>query len=222
MQIDIASVVEQNRGWWRGRDLGGLWCARRGSSLSDSKSVSTDCHLVEDLRGLGSHRFQHLHKLPLIVILAGILFSLYLQSPIPGEVLYGGDARLKSLLSKQFCAGEFPLDLRVTADRWVYDLWERWLYPFGPPFAYDMSNRYYLAFPFVFPMLSAPFYALLGFRGLYVVPMVSTFALFLGFNMVVFHNPLGAHSFQVREGFWLHRRVARSFMIFEGLSVDLF
>lgn len=344
MQIDVASVVEPNRGWCRRRDLGGLWCARRGSSLSDSKSVSTDCHRVEDLRGLGIHRFQHLHKLPLIVILAGILFLLYLQLLIPAEVFYSGDAGLKALLSKQFCAGEFHLDLRVPADPWVYDLWERGLYPFGPPFVYDISNRHYLAFPFVFPMLSAPFYALFGFRGLYVIPLVSTWllwfafllvcrwmglgsistslalatlifssplsmysamywehtlavllafggvtvslappsrrasrrwailggivaglsvwlrpelvclsgiiavmiyasfklrsvfeertafvvsmlatiALFWGFNMVVYHHPLGAHSFQVLEGFWLHRRVTRSFRIFESLSVDLF
>jgi len=306
--------------------------------------VVGNCGLVGDFRSLTCWLSQHLQKLPLIVILAGILFSLYLHSLIPDEVFYSGDAGLKTLLSKQFCAGDLCLDLRVPADPWVQDLWERGLYPFGPPFVYDIFNRHYLAFPFVFPLLSAPFYAFFGFRGLYVIPLVSTWllwfafllacrrmglgststsfalaalifssplsmysamywehtlavllafggmaialappsraaargwvilggvvaglsvwlrpelvclagitvvmlyasfklrsvleeraafvisllatiVLFWGFNMVVYHHPLGAHSFQVLEGFWLHRRVARSFRIFESLSVDLF
>jgi hypothetical protein len=123
------------------------------------------------------------YKFPLVVILAGILFSLYLQWQIPDGVFFSGDAGLKALLAKQFSAGNFRFDLDVPADQWVRDLWKNGLYPFDEPFVYNRFNRYYITFPFTFPLVSAPFHALFGYRGFYIIPLISLWAIWLSFYL---------------------------------------
>src|SRR6476646_7760015 len=118
---------------------------------------------------------------PLIVIFVGILFSLYLQSLIPNDVFYSGDGGLKALLAKQFSAGNFYFDLRLPTNTWIQSLWDAGLYPFRPPFVYNVENRYFITFPFTFPLITAPFQAIAGFRGLYIIPLVSTWALWFSF-----------------------------------------
>ncbi len=123
------------------------------------------------------------YKFPLVVILAGILFSLYLQWQIPDGVFFSGDAGLKALLAQQFSAGNFRFDLDVPADQWVRDLWKNGLYPFDEPFVYNRYNRYYITFPFTFPLVSAPFHALFGYRGFYIIPLISLWAIWLSFYL---------------------------------------
>lgn len=123
------------------------------------------------------------YKFPLVVILAGILFSLYLQLKIPDGVFFSGDAGLKALLAQQFSAGNFRFDLDVPADQWVRDLWKNGLYPFDEPFVYNRLNRYYITFPFTFPLVSAPFHALFGYRGFYIIPLISLWAIWLSFYL---------------------------------------
>jgi len=118
---------------------------------------------------------------PLIIIFVGILFSLYLQSLIPNDVFYSGDGGLKALLAKQFSAGNFYFDLRLPTNTWIQSLWQAGLYPFRPPFVYNVENRYFVTFPFTFPLVTAPFQALGGFRGLYIIPLISTWALWFSF-----------------------------------------
>lgn len=132
------------------------------------------------------------YKLPLVIILAGVLFSLFLQWHIQDELFFSGDGALKALLAKQFSAGNFRFDLELRPDSWVRDLWNQGLYPFEPPFAYKISNLYYITFPFTFPLVTAPFYALLGFRGLYVVPLVATWSIWVGFYLVCRNFKLGS------------------------------
>jgi hypothetical protein len=124
------------------------------------------------------------HRLLLIVGLAGLLFSLYLQGEVIDGVYFSGDAGLKALLTKQFCAGQFHLDLRVPADPWVQELWDRGFYPFGPTFVYETEGRYYTVFPAVFSVISAPCFGLFGYRGLYIIPLVSIWVLWLAFAAV--------------------------------------
>ena len=125
----------------------------------------------------------HQYKFPLVVILAGILFSVYLQLKIPDGVFFSGDAGLKALLAQQFSAGNFRFDLDVPADQWVRDLWKNGLYPFDEPFVYNRFNRYYITFPFTFPLVSAPFHALFGYRGFYIIPLISLWAIWLSFYL---------------------------------------
>ena len=124
------------------------------------------------------------NRLLLIVGFAGLLFSLFLQGEVIDGVYFSGDAGLKALLTKQFCAGQFHLDLRVPADPWVQDLWDSGFYPFGPTFVYETEGRYYTVFPAVFSVISAPFFGLFGYRGLYIIPLVSIWVLWLAFAAV--------------------------------------
>jgi hypothetical protein len=125
----------------------------------------------------------HQYKFPLVVILAGVLFSLYLQLKIPDGVFFSGDAGLKALLAQQFSAGNFRFDLDVPAQQWVRDLWKNGLYPFDEPFVYNRLNRYYITFPFTFPLVSAPFHSLFGYRGFYIIPLISLWAIWLSFYL---------------------------------------
>lgn len=122
--------------------------------------------------------------LPLI-ILAGIFFTLYLQLKIPDEVFFSGDGGLKALLAKQFSSGDWRFDLHIPGENWVKQLWHQGLYPFERPFVYQQGiDRYYITFPFTFPLISAPFYKLFGFRGLYIIPLVSIWLLWWRFLIV--------------------------------------
>lgn len=102
------------------------------------------------------------YKLPLMIILVGVLYSLYLQLQISDEVFFSGDAGLKLLLTKQFASGKFQIDLDLPVESWVGNLWANGLYPFEPPFAFNLNNRYYIQYHFIYPLINAPFYALLG------------------------------------------------------------
>ena len=132
-----------------------------------------------------------LKNLPLLMIIAGILFSLFLLFQIPDEIYYSGDAGLKALLAKQFGSGLLQFDLKLPAEPWIEQLWSEGLYPFEPPFAYQQGDIYFITFPFTFPLVTAPFYALLGWRGLYVVPLVSTWVFWGGFYWLCQHLKLG-------------------------------
>ncbi|UKO97471.1 LA_3751/LA_3752 family putative glycosyltransferase [Nostoc sp. UHCC 0870] len=120
-------------------------------------------------------------NLPLLVILLGVCFSLYLLSLVSDEVYFSGDGGLKALLAKQFSSGNLRFDLDLQVPSWIHSLWDNGLYPFEPPFSYKIDNRYYITFPFTFPLLTAPFYRVLGFKGFYVVPLVSTWIIWLIF-----------------------------------------
>lgn len=123
-------------------------------------------------------------NLPLLIILCGIFFCLYLLSRIPDEIYFSGDGGLKALLAKQFSSGKLNFDLDLTVPSWVQNVWDNGLYPFQAPFSYKIANRYYITFPFTFPLITAPFYALLGFRGFYIVPLLSTWIIWLNFYRI--------------------------------------
>ena len=122
-------------------------------------------------------------KLPLLIIVAGVLFTLYLQTQIPPDVYFSGDAGLKALLAQQLST-HWRFDLIPPAAQWVRTLWERGLYPYEEPFVYNVANRYYITFPFTFPLVTAPFYRLFGYRGLYAVPLISIWVTWFVFYWV--------------------------------------
>lgn len=128
---------------------------------------------------LNQLNFKHekYHWLPLIIILVGILFSLYLQSQTPDGLFFSGDGGIKFLLAQQLSSGNFRFDLNLGEAAWVSQLWQAGFYPFKPPFVYDILDKHYITFPFTFPLVSALFYKLFGFKGLYIIPLVSTWTI---------------------------------------------
>lgn len=119
------------------------------------------------------------YLLPWAIILAGVVYSLYLISLVPEGVFFSGDGGLKALLAEQFSRGKFHADLLQPQEAWIRQLWQQGLYPYEPPFVYYLNNQYFISFPFPFPAISAPFYALFGYRGLYIIPLIATWAIWI-------------------------------------------
>jgi hypothetical protein len=128
---------------------------------------------------------------PLLIILSGIIFSLYLLSQVPDDIYFSGDAGLKALLAQQFSSGNLNFDLNLTVPSWVHNLWDNGLYPFEAPFSYKIANRYYITFPFTFPLITAPFHALFGYRGFYIVPLLSTWIIWYNFYRICQYFKVG-------------------------------
>jgi hypothetical protein len=121
-------------------------------------------------------------NLPLLIILSGVIFSLYLLSQVPDDLYFSGDGGLKALLAQQLASGNLRFDLNLQVPQWVETIWNSGLYPFEPPFSYKINNLYYITFPFTFPLVTAPFYALFGYRGFYIIPLISTWVIWFNFN----------------------------------------
>ncbi|GAB4229195.1 MAG: hypothetical protein Kow0049_10650 [Stanieria sp.] len=120
----------------------------------------------------------------LVIIVVGIVFSLFLQGQVADGVYFSGDGGLKALLAQQLAEGKFRFDLIPPQDAWIQNLWRDGLYPYEEPFVYDVDNKYYITFPYTFPLVTAPFYALFGYRGLYLIPLISTWIIWLNFDWV--------------------------------------
>jgi hypothetical protein len=120
----------------------------------------------------------------LVIIVVGIVFSLFLQGQVADGVYFSGDGGLKALLAQQLGEGKLRFDLIPPQDAWIKNLWRDGLYPYQEPFVYDVDNKYYITFPYTFPLVTAPFYALFGYRGLYLIPLVSTWIIWLNFDWI--------------------------------------
>jgi hypothetical protein len=172
-------------------------------------------------------------QVPLFIILAGVAFSLYLQGQVPDGVYFSGDAGLKALLAKQLSSGILRFDLVPPSETWISQLWNRGLYPYAEPFVYQVGSRYYITFPFTFPLVTAPLQALFGDRGLYLIPLLSTWGIWLvfyrtcqhlkftswgtslGLAILIFASPMTVYSAM----YWEHTLAV--FLAFLGLAVLL-
>lgn len=121
-------------------------------------------------------------SLPLLIILSGVLFSLYLLSQVADDIYFSGDGGLKALLAQQLSSGNLRFDLNLEVPQWVQNTWNSGLYPFEAPFSYKINNLYYITFPFTFPLVSAPFYAMFGYRGFYIIPLIATWVIWFNFS----------------------------------------
>lgn len=120
-------------------------------------------------------------KFPAILIIAGLLYLLSLQLLVRENTFFSGDGGLKYLQIRQFASGNFSLDLQLPASVSVRRLWNRGFYPFEPPFIYHINEKQFMQFNPLFAAISAPFYWAIGFRGLFVLPVLSTTLLWFGF-----------------------------------------
>ncbi|MBT9312679.1 LA_3751/LA_3752 family putative glycosyltransferase [Leptothoe kymatousa] len=166
--------------------------------------------------------------LPSFVMLLGIGISLGLLTYGEGGVFFNGDAGLRALLSQQLTWGSWQqVSLNISQPPWVLALWRQGLYPFTPPYAYEQQGNYFIDAPFTFSVITAPFYRLLGYRGFYVIPIMSLWVIWgriwqvcriwqvrstiiaLSLSLVIFASPLtlyGAmyweHTLAVALAFW--------------------
>lgn len=116
-----------------------------------------------------------------VALAGGVVFTLYLQAAVRPHVFTQGDLAMKFLYTRQLAEQGFSLEMKLPGEAWVKDLWSRGLHPF--PFAVrQLAGREYLYYPVTFPLVSAPFYRLAGFRGLYLIPLASTWAVWLAFH----------------------------------------
>ena len=120
-----------------------------------------------------------------VVIASGCFYSLYLCISVPKDVFFNGDGALKALLARQLSNGQWRFDLVERAEAWVTRLWQEGLYSYRPPFVYYLNQRYYISFPFPFSLLTSLFYKLLGYRGFYLIPLLSTWVLWLSFSRAI-------------------------------------
>jgi hypothetical protein len=120
-------------------------------------------------------------RLPAAVLAAGVVFSLVLVSTTREGAFYSGDGGLKFLLARQLAHGDWRADLRLAAEPWVEELWQRGFYPFERPFVQELGGRRYVHFPIFFPLLTAPLYRVFGCGGLYVIPILSLWCVWLVF-----------------------------------------
>ncbi|MCC6794465.1 MAG: DUF2029 domain-containing protein [Candidatus Hydrogenedentes bacterium] len=117
----------------------------------------------------------------LLVLTAGIVATLLLQLAVPSmEVFWSGDGGLKNLQAKQFAHGDMHVDLRLTEKEWVRTAWDEGLHPgeYGN-YIYKIDGKYFSVFPYPFPLVSAPFYALFGDRGYYVIPVIALWVVWI-------------------------------------------
>lgn len=127
-----------------------------------------------------------------LLLTLGVLFSLWLQTAIRGEVFFSGDGGVKALMTRQLAEGPRRPDLVLDAEPWLRELWDQGLFPLGSPFVYRIEGRRYVQYPLVFPALSAPFYAAFGYRGLYVLPLLGTWITWAAFAVLCRRLELGA------------------------------
>ncbi len=116
-----------------------------------------------------------------IILFLGICYVTFLLSFNDKQVPFSEDSGIKALMVKQYQDGNFQSTLVLNAPKWVNDLWDQGLYPFRKPFVYDLPDGKTVVFPPLFQILSTPFYMLFGFKGLYIIPALSIFLLWILF-----------------------------------------
>lgn len=120
-----------------------------------------------------------LTALPAVILAIGFIFLIYLQASISTGVFYNGDCGLKALQTMQIASGNFRTSLELSGTQWEKELWAQGMYPFDAPFAYRVGDKYFVQYPYFFPLLSAPFYFVLGYHGFYLIPVLSAFLLWV-------------------------------------------
>lgn len=119
--------------------------------------------------------------LPISIAFLGIAFTIFLLIQIPEGTYFSGDAGLKALLARQLARGIGQFDLLHPSQTWVLDLWRKGLYPYSPPYVYDFEGRYFITFPYTFPLVTAIFYRQFGYWGLYAIPLLGTWIVWVLF-----------------------------------------
>lgn len=123
------------------------------------------------------------HYWIVFILALGVIYLLALQLVIPDNAYFSGDSGLRALVSRNLASGRAIFDMNLPDPPWIKALWSKGLFPYEEPFVYPVGEKYYSTFPYTFPLVTAPFYALFGYRGLYVVPGLATLVTWLMFYL---------------------------------------
>ncbi|MEO1392133.1 MAG: hypothetical protein AAFV90_04415 [Cyanobacteria bacterium J06634_5] len=125
---------------------------------------------------------------PILIVLTGFILTLWMaQTTLRSGAPLTTDSALQVLLTQQIAQqlsnAQLPLTVALTAPdaTWTPLLEQQGLYPFAPPSVYTVGNQQFGAFPFIFPLISAPLYALFGNPGLYALPLAALWSIWLRF-----------------------------------------
>lgn len=124
------------------------------------------------------------HYLIAAMFSVGIFYLFVLQCLIPEGAFFSGDSGLKAMLSQNLAKGNLGFNLDFPVQPWIKTLWDDGLFPYQEPFVYKISEKYFITFPFTFSLITSFFYNALGYRGFYIIPLISTFVIWFSFYKV--------------------------------------
>lgn len=113
------------------------------------------------------------------LLIGGVALLAGLQRCTPEGVFYNGDGGTKYLLARQYAAGLPGPALQLEGPDWAQGLWRAGQQPLGPQFVFRRGERLLIAFPVLFPWLSAWALRWFGFDGLLLLPGLATVATWL-------------------------------------------
>lgn len=120
-----------------------------------------------------------------LVALLSLIYLAFLVSSAQPGVFFSSDGGVKYMVVKQFAGGHGFKYMYLPQPQWVQQIWENGFFPFRPPFLYPSPKGYLFVFPPAFQLISALFYEHFGNAGLYIIPILSTILLWLGFVLLL-------------------------------------
>ena len=128
---------------------------------------------------------QKFYFLPFVVLGLAICFLIVLISTIKEDVFYSGDAGLKFLMVKQVARGGSATSINLYAPLWVKQIWSQGFYPFKEPFVYGYPKSSTVSFPPAFQWLTSWLFKWFGFKGIYIIPILSIVTLWSWFILLM-------------------------------------
>ena len=107
------------------------------------------------------------------IFLLAIIYLGILVSSIQPEVFFQGDGGVKFLVIKQINAHQGFKYLTLPQPQWVREIWDKGFFPLKEPFVYSTPKGYLISFPPAFQIVNAFLYERLGYRGIYIIPLLS-------------------------------------------------
>ncbi len=108
-----------------------------------------------------------------IIFLLAVIYLGILVSSIQPEVFFQGDGGMKFLVIKQINAHQGFKYLDLPHSQWVREIWNKGYFPMKEPFVYSTPKGYLISFPPAFQIINAFLYEKFGYRGLYIIPLLS-------------------------------------------------
>lgn len=118
---------------------------------------------------------------PYLLLIIGMIYSLSFLAQIWSGSLLSVDSGLKYLMVRQYSEGDFSLAIHSSHPDWVQDLWKQGFFPIRPPFVVRKGAEYIVVFPPLFQVLSVPGFVAIGEGGLFIIPMLALWVLWLRF-----------------------------------------
>jgi hypothetical protein len=118
-------------------------------------------------------KFKKGNLVVILVLLVALAYLAYLTSTISDGVFYSADGGVKYMTVKQLAEGHGFKYLYLPQPSWVQSIWQAGFFPLRAPFVYPSSGGYMYVFPPAFQLINAALYSMMGYPGLYVLPILS-------------------------------------------------